>query len=651
MNTQLDPKTETTNRNDDYFQITWPANPRECHGVCRYTYAQTERKYYNDTKWFIALDQVKGDGERGCPKCMLIYRSCADFTSSEGTKLHADCDFDAPGVVTLLEGQGPARNTRRLCNVQMYVQVGTPKPAWDYIKPGRTRMITRRDEYGPVLASWILECNTTHKDCTTKNAKLPHRVLDVGSKPGSRIFLHDSPREPKEDGRYVALSYCWGGLHPPKTTKRNLAQRQQGISFDALPRSFQDAVIVTRNLEIRYLWIDSLCIVQDHTPDWQTESSNMAAYYSNAYLVIAAAQAGNPTQGFLDTMGSYSHFAQYPSAEIGQITNPDSSISRIYRRQLDGYSWKERHDKVLRESPLNRRAWALQENLLAKRIVHFTQRELLWECVEGLKCECMEVEAAASPTSRPADWLRKDQFLRLRDPDETLSLQELWLNVLNRYSTMALSYESDLLPALSGLAKLWESQGAGKYLAGFWQGNLLESVIWKPYLGTVLRRSREYRSPSWSPFSLEGDCCCQAHVVHSQFHHPYRRLTKKHAVILDAGVTTAGADPTGQIKSAFLKLQGHVTWVEICPEPLETMYTEIELDGHGVWVEFDILMDFSKGLTLLVILMADSEGGDSIALVLERSGDAYQRVGSFETYDKETNDHLAAGAKETVVII
>lgn len=673
MNTQLDPKTETTNQNDDYFRITWPVNPRECHGVCRYTYMRSEGIVYNPkfryrfldqgisgletadrrSNW-RNLDQVKEDGERGCYKCMMIYRSCAEFRWMGGRRLHVECRFTAPGVISLSIVDG--YRTSRFCDVQMYIQVDTPKPAWDYIKPGRTPMVTRREEYGPLLASWITECNTTHKDCTTKNAILPHRVLDVGSRTGSRIFLHESWREPKKDGRYVALSYCWGRLHPPKTTKENLAQHQQDISFDTLPRSFQDAIIVTRNLEIRYLWIDSLCIVQDHSPDWQTESSNMASYYSDAYLVIAAAQAGDPTQGFLDTMGSYSHFNQHPSTEIGQITNPDSSISRIHRRKLDGESCTGRHHEVLRESPLNKRAWALQENLLAKRIVHFTERELLWECVEGLKCECMEVDAAASPTSRPADGLRKDQFLSLRDADETTNLQELWLNLLHRYSSLALSYKSDSLPALSGLAKLWESQGAGKYLAGFWYGNILESLIWYTVFTKERQRSREYRAPSWSPFSLEcPDGWCSDRMRHIEFDYPHGRLTKQHAVVLDSGVTAAGADPTGQIKSAFLQLQGHVTWVETSPRPtcMTPMRIVVQLgkQRESAYIQFDIKMDHSKGLTLLLILIGDLQRGRSIALVLKRSGDAYQRVGIVEAWDKDDKDQLAAGTEETVVII
>ncbi|KAF0320296.1 het domain-containing protein [Colletotrichum asianum] len=119
-----------------------------------------------------------------------------------------------------------------------------------------------------------------------------------------RLVLHASS---EEIGNYVALSHCWGPeqLHPPETTWSNLRQRQECIDLTTLPSTFRDAVLVTRNLGVQYLWIDSLCIVQDDTADWQTESSKMAGYYSNAYLVISAAQAEDSTQGFLDAVDAH----------------------------------------------------------------------------------------------------------------------------------------------------------------------------------------------------------------------------------------------------------------------------------------------------------------------------------------------------------
>lgn len=505
-----------------------------------------------------------------------------------------------------------------------------------------------------MLTSWISECDSKHKDCINKNAKLPSRVLDVGCSNESCLSLHVSS---EEVGPYVALSHCWGKSQPPKTTRDNLAQHLEDISFDKLPRSFQDAVIMTRNLGVRYLWIDSLCIVQDQVSDWEMESSKMTAYYSDAYLVIAADQASDSTQGFLDALGGFSNFIRHPSIEIGQITNPDSSISRIYRRVIEGYDYRDRHHNLLVESPLNTRAWALQENILAKRIVHFAEHEMLWECIEGLKCECMEMDNTTSSDRREhsVGVVRKSQFIRLRDAYDTLNIHQLWLGLLQQYSTLALSYESDLLPALSGLAKLWQSRGAGKYLAGFWEENILESMMWETTGAKVLQRAKKYRAPSWSPFSLEDADFYDDRRTHIPFSYEndYSNLVTRHAVVVDAGVEAAGADRTGGIKSAFLHLQGRVTRVNVCAQSCCSSFCDIELSGMSATVYLDIEMDLSGGLTLILILIGASRHGNCVALALESSEDAYERVGIFHVpLDcEEINNQLLAGAKETVVII
>lgn len=640
---------ETTNQDDDYFQITWPARPYECPGVCQWADGQSEPDDDGDRPKRY-LDEVEEDAARGCHKCMLIYLSCRDFKKIMHGRVEVFCSSANPGVIIF--GSHHDYSTMSYV-IHIYIQLGTPQPAWDYIKPVRAAMVMRREEYGPLLDSWTKECNTRHTGCVAKNPKLPRRVLDVGSKSKPCLSLHCSSEE--EVGQYVALTYCWGTSHTPKTFGSNLAEHQHNINFDTLPRTLQDAVVVTRDVGIQYLWIDSLCIVQDDNTDWQAESSKMAAYYTNAYLVIAAAQADDSTQGFLDATEDHSHFTNHPSTEIGHIKNPDSSISRIYRRRLETFSWAVRHTAPLIESPLNTRAWALQENLLAKRIVHFTKGEMLWECVEGVKCECMETENVNSITKQNAGVMRKTQLLWLRYANESPSLHELWLGLLHHYSTLDLSYESDLLPALSGLAKLWESRGAGKYLAGFWEDYILESITWETTGTRAHRRSKEYRAPSWSPFSLEDtDRYGHNRRKHVSFHHPgiLKTSMRVHAVVLDAGVITAGEDPTGKVESGFLQLRGLVSRVNLQDPSGNNTRTRTQLGGRSVTVDFDIEMDLSIGLALTLILIGYSEHSYCVALALKpwRDPQSYERVGILRTYGGVSNQ-LLAGAEEIITIV
>lgn len=633
-------------RNDDYFRITWPTVPRECHGICQNADNQSNLDGQLSTRRY--LDQIKKDGKRGCYKCLVLYFSCREFKptrewlnprSGESrprkNRLALRCCCDEPGVITLIDGDESAQQ------IQLYVETGTPKPAWKYIRPGGSLMRKPREEYGSVLSSWITTCNLTHKSCTT-NGKLPQRVLYVGTKAQHSLFLHISRGGV---GRYVALSYCWGNSHPPKTTLANLKEQRKCISFDTLPRTFQDAITVTRELGIRYIWIDSLCILQDQLSDWQTESSKMAAYYSNAYLVIAAAQSSNPDGGLFDSLGSYSPLKSHTTTEIGQIINPDATISRIYRRKLDGFYSQSRHHSFLSESPLNTRAWALQENVLARLIVHFTRGELLWECVEGLRCECMEAENNSCYTTRVPGMMRAYQFTWLRYPNDTRSIYDLWLGLLQRYSGLALSYDSDILPGLSGLAKLWQSRGAGKYLAGFWEENILESMLWNICGPRQLQRPEKYRAPSWSPFALEdADGYHDRRTsIHFSFANNYHGLVKRHAVVLDAGTTPLGIDPTGQITSAFIQIRGHVTRVKV-------LSNDILLEKRRVCVNLDVGVDFDKGITLTIILIGCNADDYPVALVLKPVGDNYERVGTLTGY-KEIIEQLLAGTEETVKIV
>jgi hypothetical protein len=83
------------------------------------------------------------------------------------------------------------------------------------------------------------------------------------------------------------------------TRVNNIEQKVQGIDFNCLPPTFRDAIIVTRQLKCQFLWIDSLCIIQDSHSDWVIESAKMQAYYQQAVVTLAADRAVGDHEGFL----------------------------------------------------------------------------------------------------------------------------------------------------------------------------------------------------------------------------------------------------------------------------------------------------------------------------------------------------------------
>lgn len=100
-----------------------------------------------------------------------------------------------------------------------------------------------------------------------------------------------------EKESYICLSHCWGDFQPIRTTTTNIEDHKKSIPWQFLPQTFQDAIDLTRFLSIRYLWIDSLCIIQDDRDDWAKESAAMASVYGNSYLTISATAAANCSKG------------------------------------------------------------------------------------------------------------------------------------------------------------------------------------------------------------------------------------------------------------------------------------------------------------------------------------------------------------------
>lgn len=165
------------------------------------------------------------------------------------------------------------------------------------------------------------ESNPSHKkDANPGPLFLPTRVLDIGLNPqdnsGEAVITLKETGE-AENGIYMTLSHCWGSKEFITSSKRTYAQRQKAIRTSELPQSFRDAVEITRGLGIRYLWIDSLCIIQDGPRDWEIESSKMADVFSNSWLNVAISHSADSGGGcFVDR----THFSSVSSVTSAGTT-------------------------------------------------------------------------------------------------------------------------------------------------------------------------------------------------------------------------------------------------------------------------------------------------------------------------------------------
>ena len=323
------------------------------------------------------------------------------------------------------------------------------------------------------------------------------------------------------------------------------------MSRKDIPKTFQDAIIVTRYLGFHYIWIDSLCIVQDDNEDWARESAKMSSIYANAVLTIAASAAPDDTYGFL-------HKRQH----IGVQVYPD-------HHHQTGHVIKARrsiHRDLSQPGPLLKRAWVLQERCLSRRVLFFEKHEITWECRELEDCECgsdlkdAEYKSAeqfktvvhagkyAENSIRNTYAFTTNNFRTRTSNTETFAW---WRKtVVTKYATLALTHWTDRLPALSGLASTVKKKTMSTYLAGLWSNDLCSGLLWRA--STTKSNHTDYLAPSWSWASHIG-----------RVDYDWFPLEHKLVEFLDYQPTLASVDSTGHVHSAKLKLRCPTTKVKV----------------------------------------------------------------------------------------
>jgi hypothetical protein len=237
---------------------------------------------------------------------------------------------------------------------------------------------TGSQETWEVVTGWLHQCLRDHAKCsqTAKADWLPTRLLDVGTErqPQVRLYITDRAALTLQ---YTTLSHCWGNLQIKSLTKADLLSWTAGIDIIELPKTFQDAIAITRRLSVRYLWIDSLCIIQDSTEDWNNESSSMGDIYMNCFCNIAATGAFDGRTGcFVDRNPLLAQTCRI-STELLPQSQLQPGLYDFIRQSL--------FDDGVLDAPLNCRAWVVQERVLSPRIIHFGKSQIFWECLEAVR--------------------------------------------------------------------------------------------------------------------------------------------------------------------------------------------------------------------------------------------------------------------------
>lgn len=390
------------------------------------------------------------------------------------------------------------------------------------------------------VVQWVDKCNAEHPDCTTSPPSLPARVIDVGDE-SSGYCVKLCEMNCGESGNYITLSHCWGTVTQFTTTKASIRAHTNKIMYDELPKSFRDAIAITRLLGVRYIWIDSICICQDDGKDWERESANMTNIYMNSYLTLAASAARDSSIGcFLPR--NPTRYAEIPFTTQGGISGNIQAFILPVRKEYYPNLYISMADHIeMPDHPLLTRAWAVQERYLPRRTLHFGKHQMYFECGKTFGGENgLNVSWRYDSVHSHPDKGRNGEVLGNKGK---LPLSQ-WQSLLWDYGTRKLTRPSDKLPAISGIARLFAESLDDEYVAGLWSKSLIEGLYWQ---GLSVHRVPTYRAPSWSWASVDGipasgsfDRCAQWEPV---------------AEILEYKVDLKGKNIFGEVTNGWIKLK------------------------------------------------------------------------------------------------
>ncbi|KAH7384362.1 heterokaryon incompatibility protein-domain-containing protein [Phaeosphaeria sp. MPI-PUGE-AT-0046c] len=328
--------------------------------------------------------------------------------------------------------------------------------------------------------AWLQDCDLNHAECQgwRKHRTLPSRLVHVRrAEKGSDILANICHGEGlPATTTYLSLSHCWGKSKFITTTRENLPQFELQLPVGSLSRTIQDAMLVTLEMGFKYIWIDSLCIIQDSAEDWAREALLMGEVYQNASCNISASGFSNGKHGFISPRA----FDPAPvSAQVkwamAQQQNFGMSPTETYSFIFDNPRTEIYH------APLFQRAWTLQEQLLASRALHFGTDQMFWECSRSLANEVWPQgwEGKGKPfTHNFTSFSQLWQFGIDSLPASRESCYRIWRNIVVAYTHRNVTFESDWLPALAGLASRFTSVLEDTNVHGMWKRNLHHEILY-----------------------------------------------------------------------------------------------------------------------------------------------------------------------------
>jgi len=490
---------------------------------------------------------------------------------------------------------------------------------------------TESDAMFNLAKEWLHDCLSDHQLCeevrqttiSSNHSSFPEYLVCV-SEDSLRLChtqsLHTRPS-------YLTLSHRWGESRIFTLTSQNLSSLLCDIPFESLPKTFQDAVIITRRMGYSYIWIDSLCIIQDSREHWEQESAIMGDIYRSSAFTIAALGAINGASGCFMTRNPLC-FQPYVF---------EAAPERLY------YFWPEREKRSFEYTgyennvePLHERGWVIQERVLSPRTLFYGSFGMYWECVQQ---EASSMITKRIPVGTVKNAVHQACNLTVSGvvDDSYRAFWKWWKKIVSTYSPCGLTYRTDKLVAIQGIVKLVELKTGMHNVAGLWREYLLPELLWSPDKPTV-RPLGAYQAPTWAWACLNTKVTPGIQDVDYNFNWKSK--------VLEADVDLVSAN--GQISGARIKINGPllpVRWENVGKNFNNLRWGEVtplwnSADDRVCFLP-DVRLDPDQKLWALYIVHATAEYtymNMGIVVTKENDGDeTWIRVGSFRQYDWPSN--------------
>ncbi|KAI0895460.1 HET-domain-containing protein [Annulohypoxylon nitens] len=489
---------------------------------------------------------------------------------------------------------------------------------------------------------WFHTCSQSHTSCREQELGLqpflPCRLIEIlGS--SDTLYWRLVCGSDIKNANYITLSHCWGESEHTRLMRDKIACFGGKQLVSDLPKTYRDAMKVALSLDVRYIWIDSLCIIQDNQNDWKIQSSLMGLIYQSACCNIAAAWGTDGTAGcfsdrhtIVDTSIKVTAKRDVRTKEY-MVYDPDTYISNITN------------------APLNGRGWVVQERYLARKQLSFTRNQVYWECPElsasdefpgGIPEEMEGLYQKRVISTKPGP-------NQIEEPE----LRVLWTRLVESYSNCDLTKLSGKSVALAGLAGYIKTTMGDIYLAGLWKKDLEYQLLWERRSSQRFSsKSASYIAPTWSWMSINGSIRYDDNYL-SEHVYPYSPLEYIPYLVKIVEVSVEAFDTMHSFRSATLTLRGIAIQAAVISARLEDTDTgfcvtkcKLRLVKYirntrgfltrrvAVLISWDNNVAIEQDLLFMFVSRPEGPQQRMDGLVLERlPGDEqkYRRLGIFNT--------------------